>query len=830
MTTEEIVIPNCQGCSKPIEEGAVVAFGESLFHVKCFVCDKCKECVESKTNLLLLDNGKPVCDNCSYNCTACNGIIRDEAIMTGDKAYHSDCFKCVSCKNKIEDLIFTQTKKGIYCTTCYEARKQSRKNKVKPGSLTELPPRQEPTEDPPTPARSRSNSSNTNIQNESLLSVLSPVTLSFFDNNSSDLLDNLTSSLGANLCLNFSPPAEDATQTRINRASEILQSSLRTSSLKYAPGPSTNDITDLDASKLKKELSETRSNLKELEAEYKSLQQASQQALDEFTKVKEEYAKEAAIKHQQEFIIAALLTRNNAGLLSRKDLDKLAMLRLQLENACNELIQYRDLLTTQIDQTVDKQTISGYYSNYQKSLKAQVRSLSQQRDLLLTETKELKTTREEVLKDLINLSTHKQSDSAVPPITISPSESTSSTRPRKLSDAGSVICKVSSRNSFLGDQTPTLFRIKKKGSTMFNIFTNGNNANNSHSNNNNNNNNNSNIKLKPEPSVSTSSTSSTAASSIYGLSTKFSGSSQNLSKKAGLSELNVSYQGNHAFMPASFIRPVKCGVCSDKIWGRSEFRCEGCGFLAHSRCLTQVPSSCLSSYSPLSRSSFDLLSDATSFSATSPISNYENKPLPQITQSGVKPLFGTPLTERVEFEGRPVPLFVTECINAVEHRGLDYEGIYRKSGGAAQIRSIQSAFEQGEKVDLYNEDEINDICAITSVLKQYFRELPNPLLTFETYQAFIELSTMNNDPSKLQKMTHILSQLPQAHQDTLRSLFRHLEKICQSCSKNRMTIKNLAMVFAPTLMRHQDPSRDFLDISYKNAVVEYLLLHTSELF
>jgi hypothetical protein len=98
------------------------------------------------------------------------------------------------------------------------------------------------------------------------------VTLSFFDNNSSDLLDNLTSSLGANLCLNFSPPAEDATQTRINRASEILQSSLRTSSLKYAPGPSTNDITDLDASKLKKELSETRSNLKELEAEYKSLQ------------------------------------------------------------------------------------------------------------------------------------------------------------------------------------------------------------------------------------------------------------------------------------------------------------------------------------------------------------------------------------------------------------------------------------------------------------------------------------------------------------------------------------------------------------------------------
>lgn len=101
MTAEEIVVPNCKGCSNPIDEGAVVAFGDSLFHIKwykkislvpvdinfllnSFICDKCKECVKNKTNLLLLDNGKPVCDNCSYNCTVCNGIIRNEAIMTGE--------------------------------------------------------------------------------------------------------------------------------------------------------------------------------------------------------------------------------------------------------------------------------------------------------------------------------------------------------------------------------------------------------------------------------------------------------------------------------------------------------------------------------------------------------------------------------------------------------------------------------------------------------------------------------------------------------------------------------------------------------------------------
>jgi hypothetical protein len=87
----------------------------------------------------------------------------------------------------------------------------------------------------------------------------------------------------------------------------------------------------------------------------------------------------------------------------------------------------------------------------------------------------------------------------------------------------------------------------------------------------------------------------------------------------------------------------------------------------------------------------------------------------------------------------------------------------------------------------------------------------------------------NNDARKLKKVNKILSKLPRAHQDTLYLLLKHLNKVCESSSLNRMTIKSLSMVFAPTLMRHQDPTRDFLDISYKNAIVEYLLLNTSKL-
>lgn len=54
------------------------------------------------------------------------------------------------------------------------------------------------------------------------------------------------------------------------------------------------------------------------------------------------------------------------------------------------------------------------------------------------------------------------------------------------------------------------------------------------------------------------------------------------------------------------------------------------------------------------------------------------------------------------------------------------------------MRFIQQAFEQGDSIDLTDDDQINDICAITSVLKTYFRELPNPLLTYELHPKFID--------------------------------------------------------------------------------------------
>ena len=70
---------------------------------------------------------------------------------------------------------------------------------------------------------------------------------------------------------------------------------------------------------------------------------------------------------------------------------------------------------------------------------------------------------------------------------------------------------------------------------------------------------------------------------------------------------------------------------------------------------------------------------------------------------------------------------------------MDYEGIYRKSGGSGQQKHITALFERGDydAFDLCDVAAFNDISSVTSVLKTYFRSLPNPLLTFGMHEAFV---------------------------------------------------------------------------------------------
>jgi hypothetical protein len=107
---------------------------------------------------------------------------------------------------------------------------------------------------------------------------------------------------------------------------------------------------------------------------------------------------------------------------------------------------------------------------------------------------------------------------------------------------------------------------------------------------------------------------------------------------------------------------------------------------------------------------------------------------------------------------------------------LDYEGIYRKTGGSGQSKAITQLFERGDYLafDLHDTDRFNDICSVTSVLKTYFRSLPVPLFTFDLHDGFMKAVEIKDPTQKYKAMVDLVNKLPDEHYYTLRMLMIHL--------------------------------------------------------
>ncbi|KAJ4364637.1 Rho-type gtpase-activating protein [Neocucurbitaria cava] len=191
-------------------------------------------------------------------------------------------------------------------------------------------------------------------------------------------------------------------------------------------------------------------------------------------------------------------------------------------------------------------------------------------------------------------------------------------------------------------------------------------------------------------------------------------------------------------------------------------------------------------------------------------------------------LFGSDLTARCEFEKQMIPRIVSRCIEEVELRGMDVEGIYRKSGGTSQVNQVRSGFEADNDHDISDPDL--DIHAVTSALKNYFRRLPVPLITFDVYDQFLEAGQLEEAGAKSMALTAAVNEIPKAHRDTLQFLVFHLSRVIQHASDNLMTPLNLAVVFAPTIMRPMDIQRELTDVQQQRVAVQALLENYKTVF
>lgn len=108
---------------------------------------------------------------------------------------------------------------------------------------------------------------------------------------------------------------------------------------------------------------------------------------------------------------------------------------------------------------------------------------------------------------------------------------------------------------------------------------------------------------------------------------------------------------------------------------------------------------------------------------------------------------------------------------------MDLEGIYRKSGGTGQINQIKSGFEANDDYDISDPDL--DITAVTSVLKQWFRRLPVPLVTFDVYDRFLAAGAIAEKERRCNEIRACLNELPRAHLECVQFLIFHLAQIVE---------------------------------------------------
>ncbi|ESO84571.1 hypothetical protein LOTGIDRAFT_131982, partial [Lottia gigantea] len=115
-----------------------------------------------------------------------------------------------------------------------------------------------------------------------------------------------------------------------------------------------------------------------------------------------------------------------------------------------------------------------------------------------------------------------------------------------------------------------------------------------------------------------------------------------------------------------------------------------------------------------------------------------------------------------------VPLIVELCARIVEARGLEVVGVYRVPGNSVSVNAMQDDLNKGiENISIDNEKWL-DVNVIASLLKAFFRKLPESLITDKCYDAFIAANRIENPEKRMLRIKRMIQILPEHHFETLK--------------------------------------------------------------
>uniref|UniRef100_A0A8C2HFG8 Rho GTPase-activating protein 17 n=1 Tax=Cyprinus carpio TaxID=7962 RepID=A0A8C2HFG8_CYPCA len=162
-----------------------------------------------------------------------------------------------------------------------------------------------------------------------------------------------------------------------------------------------------------------------------------------------------------------------------------------------------------------------------------------------------------------------------------------------------------------------------------------------------------------------------------------------------------------------------------------------------------------------------------------------------------KPAFGTALDEHLKRSGREIALPIEACVMMLLETGMKEEGLFRIAAGASKLKKLKAALDCSTS---QLEEFYSDPHAVAGALKSYLRELPEPLMTYQLYDEWIQASNVPDPDKRLQALWVTCNQLPKNNKANFRYLIKFLAKLAQESDVNKMTPSNIAIVLGPNLM------------------------------
>ncbi|CAG5873839.1 unnamed protein product [Menidia menidia] len=176
--------------------------------------------------------------------------------------------------------------------------------------------------------------------------------------------------------------------------------------------------------------------------------------------------------------------------------------------------------------------------------------------------------------------------------------------------------------------------------------------------------------------------------------------------------------------------------------------------------------------------------------------------------------------------------FVKKCVDLIESRGITNLGLYRTGGVNSKVqRLMTSVFASTAPSDIQLDADTWDNKTITSGLKDYFRCLAEPLLTYRLHKEFIRAAKYDDQTYRVRAIHALVHKLPEKNKSMLDVLTNHLLKVSSHSDQNLMTVSNLGMIFGPTLMRSQEETvAAMMNIKFQNIVVEIIIENHHKIF